>query len=366
MTLEQRRHLRVVLLLTPPFWACMALWNIINTYLFIKIGQGSVQWDTPYERALQHLFMLPLLLIAYFMATEIHTRFRNWPAAVVPQLALALLFSLTYRPFLLLGYGIGNHESWRDILFYLGRVGFSPWAEMISESIWCFILYMFGLLLLLNTIIYLELRDERAHSEDLKSRWVSARLEALRGQLNPHFLFNCLNTVSSLIHVKPDKAKSLLIELSGLLRIMLEDRESEYVQVREELDYIRKYLSVEQTRFEDRLNLVIEADADVLEACIPNLILQPLVENAIKHGIATTRGQGDLRIVAERQAGHLALMVTNTYTSGRGVKPAGYGIGLRNVRERLTTIYHDHYEFVAGPTESGIWVARIILLPMPP
>lgn len=369
MSASQRRHLRVVLTVTPLFWACVAVWNVFNTYLFIKIGQNATYWADPGERVLQHVFMLPLLMMAYFAAAEIRARSLNRPKAWGLQLLLAVLFSFSYRPALQLAYGIGHHESWPVMLHYLRILAVSPWAEAVSEFIWCFLLYVFGLFLMLNILTYQQLRDAEARADDLQIRWLSAHLEVLRGQLNPHFLFNSLNTVASLVLTKPEKANRLVVELSELLRSMLEERRSEYVSVREELNYIRRYLSVEQTRFEDRLQAVIEADAGALEVRIPAFILQPVVENAIKHGIAKTRGQGELRIAAENSGGRLLMLVSNTSAPEDSELAPGHGIGLRNVRARLTAIYQDGYDLVTGWDGAGMWTTRItlpVLLPADP
>lgn len=361
----QWKHLRVVLWIALPYWACIAAFNIFNTYLFIKIGQGTVEWASPVERLLQHILMLPFLLAAYFAALQVRLKVRKRWAAFGLQAALAILFSLTYHPALQLSYGLGRHESWPVMAYYLRIFAFSPWAEVASQYIWCLLLYILGLLLLFNTVIYIDLRAASNRADDLQRKWLDAHLEALRGQLHPHFLFNNLNTVSSLILSQPERAHRLIVELSDLLRRMLVQQPLQYVSVREELDYIRKYLSVEQLRFEDRLQTVIEAEAEALDAHLPALILQPLVENAVKHGISKTRGKGELHIAAERRDGRLSISVSNTATPGDG-SSTGHGIGLRNVRERLTAIYADGYEFSASQDNSGRWTTHISVPSTPP
>lgn len=366
MSSDRRRRVRVVLIVALPFWTCVTVLNNVNAYLFIKMGQVSEQLVGIHQLLLQHIFMLPLLLIGYLSATEIQARTSDRPTKYGLQILVAMLFALSYRPAQELAFGIDHQPTWRDAFHYWQTAAFSPWPRLVAETIWCLVLYTFGLLLVITSIFFLELRDAQARADDLQKKWLAAHLEALRGQLNPHFLFNSLNTVASLVSSRPYKANKVIVDLSDLLRSMLEERRTEYVSLGDELDYIRKYLSVEQVRFEDRLKAVIEADPAMLEVRIPALILQPVVENAIKHGIAKIRGQGELRITAEYRDGRLSMSVANTSAPYDSDKPPGHAIGLRNVKKRLAAIYEDQYDLAAGDDGSGMWVTRISVPILPP
>jgi len=175
----------------------------------------------------------------------------------------------------------------------------------------------------------------KIHTSQLEARLSQAKLSALRSQLHPHFLFNTLNAISILIDEDPDKANAMLHHLSDLLRESLDRAGEEKVPLHREIAFIKRYLQIEQIRFEDRLRLQLDIEPETLDILVPSLILQPIVENAIKHGIARSSTAGLLQIKSERQNGDLILTVTD---DGRGFPDDGFvynGIGLSNTRSRL-------------------------------
>jgi signal transduction histidine kinase len=204
-------------------------------------------------------------------------------------------------------------------------------------------------------------RERRALAAE--ARFAEARLAALRMQINPHFLFNALNGIATLIHLDPRAADTMLGHLGELLRASLDDANAGEVPLRRELDFVRRYLAIEQTRFGDRLRIEENIAADVLDAPVPAFILQPLVENAIKHGISSVRGPGVVTLVAARVGDQLRLEVRDT-GPGPGataeVKP-GAGIGLANIRARLTQLYPGRPEFVLLAGAGGGCTARLVL-----
>jgi two-component system, LytTR family, sensor kinase len=170
---------------------------------------------------------------------------------------------------------------------------------------------------------------------------MTARIEALATQINPHFLFNTLSSISSLIRSQPETARMLIVKLSGLLRRLLKSRDH-FVTLREEMEAIDEYLDIECVRFGPNLTVRKELDGDVLDLVVPSLILQPLVENSIRHGLAGKIGGGTITIRAVRRPGHVALEVADNGV-GMPAEPVDHaaerGIGLRNVNERLHVIY---------------------------
>jgi len=176
----------------------------------------------------------------------------------------------------------------------------------------------------------------------LMHQLVDAELRALRAQINPHFLFNSLNTIAALVHQDPTLAESMTLRLARIFRYVLTQTEKSFSPLHEEIDFLRAYLDIEQMRFGDRLQVRFDVAETVADQPIPSLILQPLVENAIRHGFAPKLGPCQLVVRCEAQREELALSVED---DGVGVlpddprrAPAG-GIGLRNVRERLATVY---------------------------
>ena len=207
-------------------------------------------------------------------------------------------------------------------------------------------------------------RERRALAAE--ARFAEARLEALRMQINPHFLFNALNGIATLIHLDPPAADVMLGHLGELLRASLDDANAGEVPLRRELDFVRRYLAIEQARFGDRLRVDEHIADEVLDAPVPAFILQPLVENAIKHGISSVRGPGVVTLVAARDGDQLRLEVLDTGpgpaapTATEGAKP-GTGIGLANIRARLEQLYPGRHEFALLAGDGGGCMARLTL-----
>ena len=180
-------------------------------------------------------------------------------------------------------------------------------------------------------------RERRAL--ELEARLSDARLEALRMQLHPHFLFNTLNAISTLVHKDPNAADEMIGNLSELLRVTLDTGEQE-ITLRRELVFLERYLEIQQVRFGQRLRIEKEIEATTLDALVPTLILQPLVENAMRHGIEPSETAGLLRIRAARSGALLTLLVQDDGSGGsRPRSEGGSGIGLRNTQARLQTLY---------------------------
>jgi two-component system LytT family sensor kinase len=175
---------------------------------------------------------------------------------------------------------------------------------------------------------------------------LAAKIEALKSQINPHFLFNTLTSISSLIRSQPDTARTLILKLSALLRRLLRSHQH-FVTLREELESIDEYLDIEVIRFGPKLRVRKEISPDTLVVVVPSMILQPLVENSIKHGFARKVGPGAITIRSHRENGRVVIEVED---DGMGFvldsldQPMTSGIGLSNVRERLAVIYGDQYQ----------------------
>lgn len=174
-------------------------------------------------------------------------------------------------------------------------------------------------------------------------------LENLRAQLQPHFLFNTLQSISTLIHRDPAAADRMLTDLSDLLRLSLRSTASQEVPLREELAFLDRYLDIMRVRFGDRLVIAVEADGEVREALVPSLVLQPIVENAITHGMADRPDIGHVAVRARRNGGSLQLEVSDDGPGFGAARPTN-GIGLTNTRERIARLYGDagRVETLAG------------------
>jgi signal transduction histidine kinase len=210
-------------------------------------------------------------------------------------------------------------------------------------------------------------REREAQATELTSRLAQAQLHALRMQLNPHFLFNTLNAISSLMLKDVNSANRMIVRLGELLRLTLETGNEQEVPLQQELEFLRRYVEIEQIRFGDLLQVKMEIEPATLDASVPNLILQPLVENAIHHAIEpqTTGGRIELRCV--RSNGSLLLQVSDNgpgsleTNSVEVSKPARERIGLNNTRQRLQKLYGDRQSFELVENPSGGMTANLII-----
>jgi two-component system, LytTR family, sensor kinase len=223
-------------------------------------------------------------------------------------------------------------DVWRS-KFYDGLLGY---------------LILYGGILLVSHI--LDSRDRLARQQTetarLNEQLSKAQLNALRRQIEPHFLFNALNAIAGLVREKRnDAAVKMIAGLSDFLRGVVEDSDRQQVPLEEELEFVQKYLDIQKVRFAERLQFSVDVSPELLPAQVPSLILQPMVENAVKHGIAQRVQGGAIRISASRANGTITLSV---YNDGPGL-PVGWettqpGVGISNVRTRLQTLYGDAFE----------------------
>jgi signal transduction histidine kinase len=206
--------------------------------------------------------------------------------------------------------------------------------------------------------------QQRAVAEaELETRLVEARLKSLQQQLHPHFLFNTLHTISALMHRDRQAADDMLIRLSDLLRLSLDRTSRQHVSLKDEVDFLQKYLEIEQTRFGDRLRVHMDIDPATLDAAVPNLLLQPIVENAVKHGIAPKIGGGMIEVVSRRDGSDLRLVIRD---NGVGVSTQELhafktGVGLSNTRARLEHLYRGAHRFECEDQPGGGLAVTIVI-----
>jgi sensor histidine kinase YesM len=204
-------------------------------------------------------------------------------------------------------------------------------------------------------------REREQQATLLASRLNEARLHALQAQLQPHFLFNTLNGIATLLRRDPAKAEDMLLSLSELLRIALNSSQRQEIPLREEMDFLGRYLAIQKMRFGDRIEVVEEIEPTAMDCLVPALLLQPLVENAIRHGLEPSVRQGLLRITGSRDGEWLRLTVED---NGVGLEPGVSnctGVGLANARERLATLHGAAHEFELVEREQGGVAVKIKL-----
>jgi two-component sensor histidine kinase len=276
-----------------------------------------------------------------------------WRSVVVHGVASAVLASVQagLRFLLLLGAEVAfDASSWTARALLDEAL---PW--IVSAALPAPIIYwsILGIWSFIDTSH--RLHERELQTSQLQTQLANAQLDVLRMQLNPHFLFNTLNAVTTLMHRDVDAAEQMVVRLGELLRATLESSGVHRVPLRHELATVQRYLEIEKIRFAGRLETRVEIEPEVRDALVPNLILQPLVENSIKHGIRPLAGTGRISIRARRDSGRLAIDVEdNGVGLGSGQDDArSTGVGLLNTRQRLQNLYGSYYDLGVGDAPDG-------------
>ena len=244
-----------------------------------------------------------------------------------------------------------------------GKYPSVPWSQFFQRRLleqldWSLMVYAVVVGVSHAIAFYHESQERKLKSAQLETRLVEARLKTLEAELHPHFLFNTLHAISTLVHRDPEAADRMISRLSDLLRITFDRTGEPKVTLKEEIDFLQKYLDIEQTRFQDRLTVSVTVDPEGLDGEVPRMILQPLVENAIKHGIAGRNGGNQIHISAGREGDRLWMQVRDNGggLQVRTLKALRTGVGLSNTRARLDCLYGRHYRLEFTDKHGGLSV----------
>jgi two-component system LytT family sensor kinase len=300
---------------------------------------------------------VPALLAPTIMAVALRYQLGrvSWVKQVLVHLTGVLIYSVVHITVLLAARWILFHED-RPAMFPTFW-NYAGWTYLMQLD-WLLMTYLF-LVGLAHALAYRGESESRALDKArLETRLVEAQLQALQRQLHPHFLFNTLNTISGLMRTNLNAADQMIDRLGDLLRMTLHTSGTQEVALKRELDVLRKYLEIEQTRFDSRLRVTMHIDPETLDAQLPNLLLQPLVENAVRHGIAPYLRPGWIAIHATREDANLKIEISD---SGAGLPPErlmalNRGVGLDNTRARLAHLYPSAHEFSFSNLEDGFCV----------
>jgi two-component system LytT family sensor kinase len=281
----------------------------------------------------------------------------TWKRAAAAHVAAVIVFTLAHAALtvtcrvLIMKAFAGRDVSWWGYFQELFFLNFD-WEMM---TYWAVV----GLSHALD--FHRESRERELTEAQLRTRLAEAQLQALQRQLHPHFLFNTLNTISALMHRDTEAADEMLERLSDLLRLSLDRVGTQHVPISDELEFLRKYLEIERTRFGERLQVHIDVAPEALDALVPNLLLQPLVENALRHGIAPKIGGGRVDIIAGRDGSSLRMEVRD---NGVGMPidklNAIGGVGWSNTRSRLQHLYGPNHRFEVRTPGVGLAVTIVI------
>ena len=343
-------------------WAFIGLVMAIEVYFNIRAGMKSELtsfWDVgmpQFVRALMWGLMAPFILAA---REKMPLSRGHWVVGVGFHLCFSFLVMAV---FFLARIFFGDLDSPEPLSGFWAQAADNFYGRNIIDMAFYWGVLAFGF----SNEIYHKYRDEELRSSQLETRLVETELKALRQQMHPHFLFNTMNTIAVLVREKKnDEAVTLVARLSTLLRMSLDNTGVQEVTVRQEMDFLERYLEIQQARFSDRLKVGINITAEAMTARIPNLLLQPLVENAILHGIAPRAGPGHVDVLGRVVGGNLHLEVRDDGLGFDGTKRAKEGIGLANTRERISKIYGAHGQLLLR-SEPGRGVSVQIVLPYRP
>ncbi|AOS44742.1 Sensor histidine kinase YehU [Lacunisphaera limnophila] len=341
------------------FWTLVGLAFASQFYLSSTLLGRSVTWGQAIGYSLGDWYVwavlsLPVLWLARRYPPE---GAQPWRTAAI-HLASALVCSLVY---VLLRSLVGvAHSRLLD-----EPVTFAEVFRPLLVRTFPFNLLVYGVIVTISHAIdyYRKYHERTVHSLELEKHLTEARLQSLLRQLKPHFLFNTLNGIASLMHSDVHAADKMLVRLGELLRLTMHHPGQPLTKLREEIAFIEKYLEIERIRFRDRLTVEITAAPDTLDADVPSLIIQPLVENAIRHGLEPHARPGRITVMTRREGGGLLLVVRD---NGGGMPAGGFtreGIGLANTRERLRELYGERHRFeLANHPEGGLEVRLLIPL----
>jgi hypothetical protein len=343
------------------YWCYVALSNILYAYSMQAGMSEQMVFAPPLPRLLQHVFLYPLLIGGVWISLRVGWQ-PTWRAAPI-QILLGLVFAIASRPFLILSEMIHGHlpPAWSQLKSESGAMGefFSAvgLANWLASTLSFLLTYGFGLALVTGLSWYQRYRDSQVRYGALERSLAATRLAALRMQLSPHTLFNLLHTIRGQIAWDPATAQTMVVHLGDVLRRLLAAGERDFSRLGDEFEFVRLYLELQRSRFSDRLSVDMIDPGELSKLWIPSLILQPLVENAVVHGLAGHSGPVHIRVQAVLAQEMVKLQVINTIAAGTIVGPQG--IGLRNVRERLTLHFADTAAFEASAIDDHTWVAEI-------
>ncbi len=357
LPLLRRRWPRAVLLLAG--WTLVGLFFATQLYLiYARLFERPITWGEALATTLPEWYVWGLLApLIVALAKRVRLEHLSFSAGLKTHLLASVLFALLHLG-LLLGF--------RGLLSWQSEAAF-PWLTKLGTVFaanfhWNVLTYWTILGLAQAVEYYARFRAQELRASRLETELAQAQLQVLRTQLQPHFLFNTLNSISALMEEDVRAANRMLARLSDLLRIALETGGTHEVSLQQELAFLDRYLKIEQTRFADRLEVRLDIAPETLPAQVPTLLLQPLVENAIRHGIAARPGHGRIELRAAREDGTLQLHIRDDGPGIHGAaSPRGAsGVGIANTRARLERLYASTHRFELRNRPAGgleVWLS---------
>lgn len=348
-------------------WGLVTLTGTGSIYeLYRTMGKPMSFMSTLGLEASQLMVFVPLSPFVFFFAMSYPLQRWNWGRRSLVYLAGGILFCgvhILIRGLTPYGVWSPQNNDWVSVFWNSyglhTKLGFLK--QMFLRNVIDDITGVYIPILFIGHAVsyYRKFRDRELHTAKLEGQLATTRLQALKSQLQPHFLFNAMHSISALMLINVQAADKAMSRLSELLRMSLEVDESQVTSLSRELEFVNSYLEIEKVRLADRLTVHFDVAPDTLDAEVPHLLLQPIAENAIRHGISKRTAEGELRIAAIHAGNQLLLTVRDNgpgldFPTGNSLRE---GIGLRTTRERLRSFYgQDQSVCIRTPAEDGVEV----------
>jgi two-component system, LytTR family, sensor kinase len=340
-------------------WTALALFFTGQLYYTYLLSEKPTTW----RYAASQQFIYPYIwaagtLLVLWLANRFPVEGRTWWRNALLHLLTATLFVILISGTFQIVYHFLYVNSPEKPYHFSATL---QWIVFNSSENYG----IYGLILLLNQVFryYRRYREGELRASQLETQLTQAQLQALKMQLHPHFLFNTLHSISALLHRDPDTADRMIARLGDFLRLTLDNSGAQEVSLEKELEFLKCYLDIERVRFQDRLTTSLDVEPRALDAQVPNLILQPIVENALRHGLAQRSAPGHLEISAKRDNGSLRIEVKDNGPGLAAVKgQAGIvreGLGLSNTRARLEQLYGGAHRFSIENAPGGGMVVTL-------
>jgi len=315
----------------------------------------------------QVLTYAPLTPLVFALAVRYPLQRGNWVKRSLLHLAAGIVFTLVHislRAATPYGYWDPASRQWTSAIWDSHAHAFrAPWVVLRSMFLGSVVDDVTGayvpIVLVAHAVSYYRrFRERELRATQLEGQLAKAHLQRLKSQLQPHFLFNTMHSISALMLTDVNAADRMMCRLSDLLRISLETADTQITTLNRELEFVTCYLEIEKVRFEERMRVIFDIAPETLDAQVPHLLLQPLVDNAVKHGISKLSVGGEIRITVHRQDNELQLQIKD---NGPGVRKTGTlatnGRGLRITRERLESLYGQKQSLeLVSPPEGGVTI----------
>ncbi|HKP82896.1 MAG TPA: histidine kinase [Pyrinomonadaceae bacterium] len=332
-------------------WTLLGVSFALSTYLGARQDNVQISWKRVLSGYLADFYLWGMLSPLIFLLARRFELRKHFPRNVLVHLGASIVLS---------GFVISAASP---LVWYLGYVNTArnPTLAILWRNN-AFSAYYFhqGLTIYWTTLVvahalyyYRGLRKGEAQTARLTAQLAQAQLQALKMQIHPHFLFNTLNSIAALLHKDVEAADRMIARLGDFLRLTLKSSDTQIVDFEQELEFLKCYLDIERIRFQDRLTVEMDIDSHALTAMVPNLILQPIVENAVRHGVARQTHPGHITIRARREGERLIMRVEDN-GPGLNAKSNGSGIGISNTRARLEQFYGSDFSFqITNSAERG-------------